>query len=148
MKLDKSERSAWESVFVKRPESPWITSYVSVVMPKQFLTRQVTKAAMAKVVFQRSLPKHMGSTVSNFALCEDDMIWETNQIRLRTFSSLCVIMMLPGCFCMIMHLNPSCVVLWSMWELKCELDSVKVWPGAGYAFSQIIFPFCYDVGCS
>ena len=88
MKLDKSEWLVWESVFVKRPESPWSTSHVSVDMLKQFLTRQVTKAAMAKVVLHTNPFKHMGRTVSNFSLCEDDIKWETNSDKIDDFFRL------------------------------------------------------------
>ena len=86
--MDKSEWSVWESVFVKHPESPWSTSHVSVDMLKQFLTRQVTKAAMAKVVLYTSRSKPMGSTVSNFTLCEDDIMWKTNPENIDDFFKL------------------------------------------------------------
>ena len=88
VKLEKSEWSIWENLFVKRPDSPWSTSQVSVDMLKQFLTRQVTKAAMAKVVLHTYPFKHLGRTVSNFSLCEDDMKWETNPDKIDDFFQL------------------------------------------------------------
>ena len=61
---------------------------MSVDMLKQFFMGQVTQAVMDKVVFQTSLPKHMGSTVSNFGLCEDDIIWETKPDKILNFFEL------------------------------------------------------------
>ena len=50
---------------------------MSVDMLKQFLTRQVTKLVMVEAVSHSNLPQHKGLSVSNFALCEDDVIWDT-----------------------------------------------------------------------
>ena len=88
VKLDKSEWSDWENVFVKCPESPWSTSHVSVDMLKQFFTGQVTQAVMDEVVLQTSLPKHMGSSVASSSLCEDDIIWETKPDKISDFFEL------------------------------------------------------------
>ena len=88
VKLDKSEWSDWENVFVKCPESPWSTSHVSVDMLKQFFTGQVTQAVMDEVVFQTSLPKHTGSSVASSSLCEDDIIWETKPDKILDFFKL------------------------------------------------------------
>ena len=62
---------------MKRPESPWVNRAVSVDMLKQFLTRQVTEAAVANVVVKTIRPEDHGLSVASFAVCEDDIIWET-----------------------------------------------------------------------
>ena len=62
---------------MKRPESPWVNRAVSVDMLKQFLTRQVTQAAVANVVVKTIRPEQHGSSVASFAVCEDDIFWET-----------------------------------------------------------------------
>ena len=88
VKLDNSEWSDWENVFIKSPESPWSTSHVSVDMLKQFFTGQVTQAVMDEVVLQTSLPKHTGSSVASSSLCEDDIIWETKPDKILDFFEL------------------------------------------------------------
>ena len=85
MTLTKSEWESWERVFVKRPESPWVNRQVSVDMLKQFLTRQVTEAAMANLVVQTSRPEHCGFSASTFSICEDDIFWETKPNKINDF---------------------------------------------------------------
>ena len=83
--LRMDEWAFWERVFVKRPESPWVNRAVSVDMLKQFLTRQVTEAAMANVVVKTSRPEHSGFSAVTFAVCEDDICWETKPNMINDF---------------------------------------------------------------
>ena len=81
VKLDNSEWSDWENVFVKSLESPWSTSHVSVDMLKQFFMGQVTQAVMDEIVLQRTC-------VASSNLCEDDIIWETKPDKISDFFEL------------------------------------------------------------
>merc|ERR1711920_85027 len=65
--------ACWEDTFVKQPESPWISRPVSVDMIKQFLTRQVTEAAVADVIVKTTRPASSGLTIAAAAVSEDDV---------------------------------------------------------------------------
>ena len=83
--LRMDEWASWERAFVKRPESPWVNRDVSVDMLKQFLTRQVTEAAVANVVVKTSRPEHSGFSAATFSVCEDDIFWETKPNKINDF---------------------------------------------------------------
>ena len=75
--LTNEEWVLWERASVRHPESPWVKRPVSVDMLKQFLTRQVTEAAVANVVVKSARPGDRGLSIGSFAVCEDDIKWET-----------------------------------------------------------------------
>ena len=80
----------WERAFVRRPESPWVNRPVTVDMVKQFLTRQVTEAAVANVVVKTVRPGDRGLSFASFAVCEDDIIWETApNMTVNFFNIMC-----------------------------------------------------------
>ena len=85
VKLTDDEWDSWERVFVKRPESPWVQRPVSVDMLKQFLTRQVTEAAIANLVVQIRRPEHCSLSASTLSVCEDDIFWKIIPNKISEF---------------------------------------------------------------
>ena len=81
MKLQYSEWSHWENVFVNFPESPWSSRHVSVDMLKQFFMGQVTQAVMNEIVLQRTC-------VASSNVREDVFIWETKPDKISDFFEL------------------------------------------------------------
>ena len=71
--LHNEEWASWEDRFVKRPDSPWVSRPVSVDMIKQFLTRQVTEAAVADVIVKATRPAAGGLNIAATAINEDDV---------------------------------------------------------------------------
>ena len=87
--LANEEWVLWERAFVRHPESPWFKRPVSVDMLKQFLTRQVTEAAVANVVAKSVRPGGRGLSIASFAVCEDDIKLETAANMTETFNFMC-----------------------------------------------------------
>ena len=65
--------ASWEDMFVNLPSSPWVTRPVSVDMIKQFLTRQVTEAAVKEVIGKTIRPAASGLNVAATVIDEDDV---------------------------------------------------------------------------
>ena len=65
--------ASWEDVFVSRPTSPWVSRPVSVDMIKQFLTRQVTEAAVKEVIGKTTRSAASGLNVAATVIDEDDV---------------------------------------------------------------------------
>mmetsp|Transcript_84273 Transcript_84273/g.228353 ORF Transcript_84273/g.228353 Transcript_84273/m.228353 type:complete len:619 (+) Transcript_84273:83-1939(+) len=72
------EWACWEDRFVKQPDSPWVSRPVSVDMIKQFLTRQVTEAAVANVIVKTTRPAASGLNIAVAAINEDDVTFNVH----------------------------------------------------------------------
>ena len=73
---------------MKQPDSPWISRSVSVDMIKQFLTRQVTEAAVADVIVKTTQPSSCGLNIAAAAINEDDVSFDVQPGRTEHLRNL------------------------------------------------------------
>ena len=86
--LQSEEWENWNASFVKQPDSPWSNRKVSVDMIKQFLTRQVTEAAVAGVIVKTTRPSSCGLNIAAAAINEDDVSFDVQPGRTEHLRNL------------------------------------------------------------